>query len=778
MKKMELVKKSTIALSSIFIISSVAPSFVDAATAYKVKSGKLVTAKTSKKVKGVKLYKGTLYKNGVKVKGYTLYKSTLYNNGKKKTGNKVYKSTLYVNGKKSKGFKVVSSTLYNNGKKATGYKAYKNVLYYNGKKKTGYKLNANILYYNGAKFTGTYSSKYYKTGKVFTGYRTVSSTKYYYKNGAKLTGLYQNTLYVKGVLNKGPYVFKDILYTNGNVENAVTNFAGKLYSGGKLATGIFTIDNKQVEYVNGVVRGAPDVTTPPKDPVTEPPETVDDIDKLTPEQLIKYLQSINITTVNADNMDKVTALLAAYEKLSLAERKGLEATMTKLQSDLDAFKATLNLSIDAINNKKIYSSLTENDLVEVLKIINAYNALSDTEKKSVTYPIAELKALYTVYSFNTNGYTVINSTNYKKANELLDLYKTLSVEDKEKVQTAYDKLVLLVENYAKLNKTDFTIITSFNFDMAETALANYDDLTAAEKALLPYTKVELQNKIAAYKFDVKALTITTVNNSNELKAAKDILDEYEKLSSSIKQYLKFSTEEVTILISVYNFTVSTQNLNVENAADAEKFYNLYRDLLPEVKVRLSTSVKETYEAVQLTIELSNLRTLLANVKDSTISAGNVNTAKDGIAAFQKAKPEVLAKLGYTIDSLKQNVAYYDLNKYYTEVAYPAFIKSVYTTGVGRPEITLQEVPYMMKMFVALETSKQKDFYYKLLPIMNVANSTLKPNLLGESNSLLDITPSKGYTIKNLDNETYNGMAYNYEKTFKFTASLPISGGKK
>lgn len=88
MKKFSLVKTSTLALSSIMILSVVSPSLAEAATAYKVKSGKLVVAKSNKVVKGSKVYKNVLYVNG-----------------KKATGTKVFSNKLYVKGKLATGYK-------------------------------------------------------------------------------------------------------------------------------------------------------------------------------------------------------------------------------------------------------------------------------------------------------------------------------------------------------------------------------------------------------------------------------------------------------------------------------------------------------------------------------------------------------------------------------------------------------------------------------------------------------------------------------------------------
>ncbi|WP_299515596.1 immunoglobulin-like domain-containing protein [uncultured Rummeliibacillus sp.] len=165
--KMKFVKSAAaLALGASVITSAVVAGDLSASakTTYKLSNGKLVNAKTKKAIKGYKVYKSVLYKDGKKYTG--TYKAKYYKSGKLFTG------------KTSKG------VYYKAGKKFTGTTSY------------GY------YYKNGVRYTGkTTSGIYYKNGKKFNGTTTAG---YYYINGKRAEGI----VVVKGV---------DVLYKNGKV---------------------------------------------------------------------------------------------------------------------------------------------------------------------------------------------------------------------------------------------------------------------------------------------------------------------------------------------------------------------------------------------------------------------------------------------------------------------------------------------------------------------------------------------------------------------------------
>lgn len=151
------------------IASTILPGNVDASAATKKvkkvttgvkvsKSGKLISLKTGRIVKGTVSYKGKVYKNGKKASG--IINRTFFKNGKKATG--VYKSIYYKNGVIGTG--TYKGVLYLKGKKANGL--VKGIYYKAGKKATG--VYKNTYYQNGKKGTGIYKGKYYELGKALT----------------------------------------------------------------------------------------------------------------------------------------------------------------------------------------------------------------------------------------------------------------------------------------------------------------------------------------------------------------------------------------------------------------------------------------------------------------------------------------------------------------------------------------------------------------------------------------------------------------------------------
>ena len=217
MSNFKLVKTAAaLALGASVVTSAVATTDASAASKYKIKSGKLVYAKSGKVVKGYVTYKSILYKNGKKLTG--LKGKTYYKAGKKATG--TYKGAYYV-----KGVKKVTTGTYN--------KAY----YVKGVKKVSTGLYASKYYKDGKLATGTYKGAYYVKGlkKVTTG--TYNGA--YYVKGKKVvsTGLYADKLYVAGKLNKGYKLYNENLYKDAVLNTELALFEGKLYDGAKLNEG-------------------------------------------------------------------------------------------------------------------------------------------------------------------------------------------------------------------------------------------------------------------------------------------------------------------------------------------------------------------------------------------------------------------------------------------------------------------------------------------------------------------------------------------------------------
>ncbi|MEB7773224.1 hypothetical protein [Kurthia gibsonii] len=224
MSNFKLVKTAAaLALGASVVTSAVATTDASAASKYKIKSGKLVYAKSGKVVKGYVTYKSTVYKNGKKLTG--LKGKTYYKAGKKATG--TYKGAYYV-----KGVKKVTTGTYN--------KAY----YVKGVKKVTTGIYNKKYYKYGKVATGTYKGAYYVKGikKVTTG---TYNGAYYVKGYKKVTtGLYNERLYQAGKLSKGYALYKSILYKDSYHNEGLALFEGKLYDGVSLNKGLELFEGK------------------------------------------------------------------------------------------------------------------------------------------------------------------------------------------------------------------------------------------------------------------------------------------------------------------------------------------------------------------------------------------------------------------------------------------------------------------------------------------------------------------------------------------------------
>jgi trimeric autotransporter adhesin len=217
---------AAVALGASVVATAAAPGAASAATTYKIKSGKLVNAKTGKVVKGFKTYKSVLYKDGKKYKGLR--------------GGK-----FYIAGKLGSG-------------------KYQGVRYQKGIKFTGVSKADGKFYKNGVLGTAVYKDVKYKKGVPFTGVSTAD--KKYYVDGKLATGnkVVDGVLYVDGVKATGKVLNEDTLYVNGTLPTEVTTYgegeALKYYgTDGKLYNGKTTVDGKEVEVKDGVIVVASDL---------------------------------------------------------------------------------------------------------------------------------------------------------------------------------------------------------------------------------------------------------------------------------------------------------------------------------------------------------------------------------------------------------------------------------------------------------------------------------------------------------------------------------------
>lgn len=224
----------------------------------KIKSGKLVSKKTGKALKGHVRYKSKVYYNG---KPYTGVKdSTYYKKGSAASG--TYKSKVYRKGKAYTG--VIRDVYYKKGTKASG--TYDGKVYVNGALHTG--MQDDVLYLDGEKFSGLNDGVYYDEGQPLTG----EQQGLYYYDGKLFSGVVDQSLYIEGKKPAGYKLHEAILYNNGDIETEAVHFNERWYVGGKIATGsIVTADGEQL-YVKDGVEVSDDDEEVPDDAPSSPPE--------------------------------------------------------------------------------------------------------------------------------------------------------------------------------------------------------------------------------------------------------------------------------------------------------------------------------------------------------------------------------------------------------------------------------------------------------------------------------------------------------------------------
>lgn len=183
-------KKITVSTIAVAVgLTVVTPMASEAASSVKLnKKNVLVHAKSEKVVKGYKVYKGKLYKNGKLNKGYAVIGSglnmKLYHNEALKKGYKTAKSNQY---------------LFKNGKLTTTLVEHKSLFYYKGKLANG--TISNTTYVNG-KVTIDAATKQFvtdvKTALTSKGDVAAIIVNYLEKNGQDITA-YQNLQYVENL---------------------------------------------------------------------------------------------------------------------------------------------------------------------------------------------------------------------------------------------------------------------------------------------------------------------------------------------------------------------------------------------------------------------------------------------------------------------------------------------------------------------------------------------------------------------------------------------------
>ena len=590
---------AAVALGASVVATAVAPGAASAATTYKLKSGKLVNAKTGKVVKGYKVYKSTLYKDGKKAKGYVTSGKVLYKNGKKFTGLRsakyykagkvatgTYKGVYYKTGKKFTGLK--SGVYYKSGVKGTG--SYKSVYYKNGKKHTG--LVGATYYKAGKKGTGSYKGIEYKSGKAVNGL----SGDTYYKNGVKASGEVDGVQYFDGAVANGTFHSK--LYVDGKVFEGTKE--GKLYVAGKVFSGVNAADQKV--YVDGVLD-----------------ETVPAI-TVAGAQKVAYGASIDeasfVTSVKDNSGEEIKAVVTS-NKIDTTKPGNYTVTYTATDKNGNVGKASVEVTVQA-------------PAVESVKAINA-SEIQVTFKQAVDADTANVVGNYEL-KINDNAKSFVSVTvskDGKTATLLLSEANSFKPGDKYVLQTNNDIKTAEGTKLAQYTAPEQV----FNESAAPQLLKvsnNGTNLTLVfDRPVATATNITLA-KIDGDAVDAKQLTLVGVPTEGKYIYTLPIA------SSSNRNIATDSTKVGTHEVILYDVADTVQGGYPAKAGVLKASYTISADAnVPEVKdvfaVNANKFFIETSEDVKLTssskvvvtkgnYEFANLDTNF----DDTLSASNLN----------------------------------------------------------------------------------------------------------------------------------------------------------
>ncbi|WP_010286903.1 immunoglobulin-like domain-containing protein [Kurthia massiliensis] len=536
---------AAVALGTSVVATAVAPS-ASAATTYKIKSGKLVNAKTGKVVKGFKTFKKVLYKNGKKYTGTRSGK--YYKKGVLSTG--TYKGVKYQKGLKFTGISKADGKFYKNGVVGTG--TYKGVKYKKGVEFTGVSTNGKY-YEDGVLFTGVKEDKKYVDGVLFTG--TEDGKKYV--DGALLNGKdVDGVVFVDGVKDEvAPEITaedKTVEYGSAAVDvDALATV--KDNSGEELkATATITFDGKEVKSIDTKTPGKYTVAYAAKDANGNEGKkeiTVTVAEPAVPE--VETVETVNPTEVLVKTNSKLNKESAetASNYTVLVNGATVAATSAKLQED---GRSVLVRFANPVENNQTIKVSTKDSLLtteykKVAKFESSILVFSDKTAptvKSVEFNGSDVVATFSeevqsVTNIRINGNTVTlgaavknEAGNYEykltnaptQAGEYNVVFSQITDKANNETGTATasykvvaDASAPTVKSVEAVNSNTFTI----NFSKA----VDGDDLATAVKNL----KVQKGSSVIAtdrvngtLSADKKSATITVDESENgELKLYND-----------------------------------------------------------------------------------------------------------------------------------------------------------------------------------------------------------------------------------------------------------------
>ncbi|WMT83388.1 Ig-like domain-containing protein [Terrisporobacter mayombei] len=244
--------------------------------------------------------------------------------------------------------------------------------------------------------------------------------------------------------------------------------------------------------------------------------SLNEIDKLEVENLLSILNSIP-SPATEDDLDKVTAFLAAYDAMSDSQKSKEEVKNAKAKIDeillgIDEEKAYEQMAKELASDvKKLKTSIDRKELETAKSLVKRHKALNDrskfyfSEDEEAVGNFDKIKAnieqiaIADKFDNYIRDYVVENINNKEKleaAKDKLGAYNKLSdevksyVTEKEKVESLKSAISKAEENLAKAKEVDELInalpekITESDHESVLSAKEKYNALTDAQKGFV------------------------------------------------------------------------------------------------------------------------------------------------------------------------------------------------------------------------------------------------------------------------------------------------------
>ncbi|HZG11698.1 MAG TPA: hypothetical protein VEZ91_06895 [Kurthia gibsonii] len=616
MRNFKLIKTAAaLALGASVVTSAVVTTDASAASKYKIKSGKLVVAKTGKVAKGYVTYNKVVYKDGKKFTG--LKSGVYYKSGKKATG--TYKGAYYV-----KGAKKVTTGTYN--------KAY----YVKGVKKVSTGLYASKYYKDGKVATGTYKGAYYVNGvkKVTTG--TYNGA--YYVAGKKVvtTGLYKDQLYVAGKLNKGYKLYNENLYKDAALNAELVIFEEKLYDGAKVNEGIKEFDGKwynNAAIANGVV-------------------TVDGEKHAFKEGVKLPLVVEGITAINTSVVEVAIAAPKADVLKATVEVKDGKGNIVPVKTvDVSAGDKTVAFTFDKTITDADFTGVWTIDGVEYnFDVLNQFKAIKDASTDIALYDALKDAGITSVNPDLVGDYkTAIQAAiSADKATKVSDIQPIIDQVNKEKVDAVKEKELVKALNDAKTSDIKFLAALQANFTQVnkewfteyKTALSA--EITASKDVQDKINQVNETKIGAAYDKAFKSLATA------DIQAARELLTTYGATAGKDEFNKKgYANDSLDVLAALAKVDAATTNNTLKTAL--VELDALETKLVEKYKNESAVTVKDEFDVKEVKEEF--LADYRAAVKVAVV--GSKNQRKDIATIITTVNSEKLAgQKTATVDAVK------------------------------------------------------------------------------------------------------------------------------